>query len=156
MRTNKTLGNRMKPPKETTTSENQDRWWSSHGIVYFFAAGNPAKAIKIGVTALTKEKTIKEAVVERFRHLQTSNHETVELLGIIYFSSGKYPTRDAEILERELHIRFSASQRFKPNTRGCEWFTPTEELFLYINENSSRPESLELPSIISKPINRTN
>lgn len=144
----------MKPPKETTSSEHQDRWWSSPGIVYFFAAGNPAKAIKIGVAALTNGGTLKQAVLRRFAQLQTSNHETIELVGIIHFSHGKYPTRDAEVLERELHIRFGTSQRFKSNTRGCEWFTPTEELFSYIKEHTAMPEALGLPKIISKPINR--
>lgn len=144
----------MKPPKETTSSEHQDRWWSSPGIVYFFAAGNPAQAIKIGVAALTNGGTLKQAVSRRFAQLQTSNHETIELLGVIQFENGKYPTRDAEVLERELHLRFSSSQRFKSNTRGAEWFTPTEELFVYIKENAIPPEFLELPFRISSPINR--
>jgi hypothetical protein len=86
----------MKPPKPTTDSEAQAAWWRCPGILYFFAAGNPPAAIKIGVAALTKNCAMVDAVKRRFREIQTSNHETVELLGVIAFTEGIYPTRDAE------------------------------------------------------------
>lgn len=144
----------MKPPKIETESKVQAEWWASPGIVYFFGAGNPAKAIKIGVAAVTKNTTLEKSVVRRFKQIQTSNHETVELLGVVYFENGKYPTRDAEVLERELHIKFSENQRFESNTSGSEWFTPSDELFEYVKNNTTKPEDLELPRIVSQPINR--
>jgi hypothetical protein len=144
----------MKSPKETTDSEVQAAWWSCPGILYFFAAGNPPSAIKIGVTALTKNCTMLEAVKRRFREIQTSNHETVELLGIIAFTEGEYPTRAAEVRERELHIQFAYLQRFKPHTRAAEWFTPAPELIEFVTANSTAPEQLNLPRFIGTPINR--
>jgi hypothetical protein len=144
----------MRPPKETTDSEVQAAWWKSPGILYFFAAGNPASAIKIGVAAQTNHGTILEAVKRRFRQIQTSNHETIELLGIIAFTEGQYPTRDAEVRERELHIKFAHLQRFKPHTLAAEWFMPAPELIDFIDCNSKAPESLNLPRFIGTPINR--
>jgi len=111
----------MKPPATTTTSKIQLEWWASPGVVYFFAAGNPAKAVKIGVTAIPKKATLLSAVIQRFKSIQTHNHEMVELLGVVEFSAGEMPTRDAEVLERELHLRFSPLQRFHRHTRGAEW-----------------------------------
>ncbi len=144
----------MKPPALTTNSEVQALWWSSPGILYFFAAGNPPSAIKIGVAAQTQKCSLSTAVMRRFTQIQTSNHETVELLGVITFSEGQFPTRDAEVLERELHIRFADLQRFKPHTRGAEWFTPSEELGKYISSFSTPPEELDLPRFACIPINR--
>ncbi len=144
----------MKPPKEETDSEIQAEWWASPGVVYFFGAGSPPKAIKIGVAAVTNKTTLEKSVIRRFKQIQTSNHETVELLGVVYFNTGKYPTRNAEILERELHIKFSQHQRFKQNTSGSEWFTPSSELKSYISEKTTKPEDIGLPTIVSQPINR--
>lgn len=144
----------MKAPKEETTSDVQATWWSSPGVVYFFGAGSPPRAIKIGVAALSNGATLEKAVLRRFKQIQTSNHETVELLGVIHFTEGKYPTRDAEVLERELHIQFSDCQRFKAHTSGSEWFTPTKKLLDYISKNAVNPELLSLPTIVSSPTNR--
>jgi hypothetical protein len=146
----------MKPPKQSTESATQAAWWASPGIVYFFGAGSPPMAIKIGVAALTNGASIEKAVLRRFKQIQTSNHETVELLGIILFNEGKYPTRDAEVLERELHIKFRSSQRFKPHTCGAEWFSPSGELLAYIQHNSQSPEEMGLIKVVSSPINRKN
>ena len=143
----------MKPPKETTDNEIQAAWWSSPGVLYFFAVGTPPAAIKIGVAALTKGCTLLQAVRRRFSAIQTSNHETVELLGVVHFTEGQYPTRQAEVVERELHIRFATLQRFKPHTGGAEWFTPSPELFDYIRSNSTPPSQLGLPSILATRIN---
>ena len=141
---------RMKPPKETTDSPVQAAWWSSPGVLYFFAAGSPPVAIKIGVAALTNGCTLQEGVMRRLRDIQTSNHELVELLGLILFSDGQYPTRLAEVLERELHIKFAQFQRFKPGTRGAEWFTPSPELLEYIQGNAQQPESLGVPRFVGQ------
>lgn len=142
----------MKPPRETTGNPAQAAWWSCPGVVYFFAAGNPPVAIKIGVAALTGGCGVREAIVRRMRALQTSNHEKIELLGVIVFTSGRYPTRDAEVLERELHIRFARQQRFKPHTRGAEWFTPSDELFDYIDRHTETPAAFEIPISIAQNV----
>ncbi|HKD15264.1 MAG TPA: GIY-YIG nuclease family protein [Candidatus Angelobacter sp.] len=143
----------MKPPKETTDSPVQAAWWSSAGILYFFAAGSPPHAIKIGVAALTNGCTMRQAVTRRFKQIQSSNHETVELLGIIAFTEGQYPTRLAEVRERELHLQFAHLQRFKAGTRGSEWFMPSEELLSHITEISTPLETLDLPRFIGSPVN---
>jgi hypothetical protein len=145
---------KMKPPKEETESAAQAAWWASPGVVYFFGAGNPPKAIKIGVAALSSGANLEKAIQRRFKQIQTSNHETVELLGVVQFTEGKYPTREAEVLERELHIQFAATQRFQPHTSGAEWFTPTPSLLAYIEEHAQSPEGLGLEKFVSHPINR--
>ncbi len=144
----------MKPPSETTDSPIQAEWWSCPGVLYFFAAGNPPVAIKIGVTALTNGIGIGAAIGRRFRQIQSSNHETVELLGLIRFTDGPYPTRVAEVRERELHIQFAAQQRFKAATCGAEWFTPSAELLAYIHQHTEKPEVLNVPRFMGRPINR--
>lgn len=144
----------MKPPKETTDSPIQATWWSCPGILYFFAAGDPPAAIKVGVAALANGCTLQQGVTRRFKAIQSCNHETVELLGLVHFTDGQYPTRSAEVLERELHIQFAAHQRFKPGTRGGEWFTPSPELLTYIREHTQSPEALSVPRFIGQPINR--
>jgi hypothetical protein len=144
----------MKPPKETTDSVVQAAWWSSPGILYFFAAGNPPHAIKIGVAALTRDCTMREAITRRFKEIQSSNHETVELLGVIAFTEGQYPTRLAEVRERELHMQFAHLQRFKAGTRGSEWFMPGQDLLAHITEITTPPEPLDLPRFIGSPVNR--
>ena len=146
----------MKPPKETTDSEHQAAWWSSPGILYFFAVGDPIIAIKIGVAACTRDCSLAQAVRRRFSAIQSSNHETVELLGVVQFQDGKYPTRQAEVVERELHIRFAPLQRFKAYSRGAEWFSSSAELLDYIQANSTPPTDLGLPSVIALPVNRQN
>jgi hypothetical protein len=145
----------MKPPKETTDSPIQAKWWSCPGVLYFFAAGNPPAAIKIGVAALTNGCSLRQGVTRRLKEIQTSNHETVELLGLVHFTEGQYPTRSAEVRERELHVLFAAQQRFTPGSRGAEWFTPSPELLAHIREHTQRPEALNVPRSIGQPINRT-
>ncbi len=145
----------MKPPKLTTDSAIQAEWWECPAVVYFFGAGTPPVAVKIGVTAVTKNMSLKQAVLRRFRQIQTSNHETVELLGLIRFTEGEFPTRLAEVLERELHHRFAKLQRFAANTIAAEWFTASAELLAYIREHTEPPETLALQKIIGSPINHT-
>jgi hypothetical protein len=135
----------MKPPKETTNSSIQAEWWSCAGLVYFFGAGNPIVAIKIGVTALTKKTpSIAEAIRRRHREIQTSNHEAIQLLGLIHFTEGDRPMRSAEILERELHIRFHLLQRFAPHKRAAEWFNASPDLLAYIAQYAQAPEAFSV------------
>ena len=147
----------MKPPAETTASPHTERWWKSPGILYFLGVGQPSRiAIKIGMLAQTGANTLRQAVVRRLSQIQSSNHEAVELLGVIYYREGqyKYPTREADARERELHIRFESLRRFKPDTRGGEWFTPSDELLRLIAAESTPPEELGLPRFVCSPIHR--
>ena len=137
----------MRPTSATTTSPIQDKWWRSPGILYFIAAGSPPNAIKIGVSTRTTVK-------DRFRKIQTGNHETLELIGVIAFDSGEFPMKDTEDKERLLHIEFAAQQRFKSSTAGYEWFAASRELLAYIAEHTTPPEKLDLPRFVATPINR--
>jgi hypothetical protein len=118
------------------------------GPCLFFKAGS---SIKIGVAAASKDKTLKDALKRRMKQVQSANHEPIELLGAILFpeSSGEMPTFLAETRERELHNRFASSLRFKQHTVGAEWFTSTDDLLGYINENAQTPEALGLPRVIA-------
>jgi hypothetical protein len=144
----------MKPPKLTTESEGMAAWWRQPGILYFFAAGRPARAIKIGVSSVTVGKSLVQCVRQRFGSIQSSNHETIELLGIVRFIEGEYPTRSAEVRERELHIKYAHLQRFKRHTRGAEWFSVSPELLAEIEAISESPDSLGLPRVIAEATNR--
>ena len=136
----------MKPPKAPElAAESTRKWWSSPGIVYFVAAGNPISAIKIGMAAQTGKNSLQSAVHRRLSQIQTSNHERVELIGLCYFTDSDYPTRDAEIYERELHLKFAHLQRFKAGTRGAEWFNATSELLSEVAGVSTKPEQLDVP-----------
>lgn len=130
----------MNSPK-VSSSENQLRWWRAPGVIYFFAAGSPAVAIKIGVTT-------RATLLERMKKTQAHNHEPIELLGVIRFSDGDLPTRDAEDHARRLHARFSHLCRFKAHTRGSEWFTASPELLSLIAESSISPETLGFPRMV--------
>jgi hypothetical protein len=133
-------------------------WYKRPGVVYFFAAGDPPAAIKIGMTTVRTEKDqVQDAdwcacILHRHKQIQSANHETIKLLGVIRFSDGEQPTRDAEKHERELHKRFAALQRFKPYTCGAEWFRPGNKLLDYIEANAEK--LAEYPGVIGLPINR--
>jgi hypothetical protein len=120
-------------------------WYSRPGYVYFIAAGSPPIAIKIGVTQQT-------SMHKRLKAIQSSNHEVIELLGVISFHSGDKPLLDCVHAERALHQRFSASQRLADWTVGYEWFTATPEMLAYIVNNSLPPEQLGLPRTIASPM----
>ena len=79
----------------------------------------------------------------------------MELLGVISFSTrdGNMPTFLAETRERELHIRFAASMRFKQHSVGAEWFTASDDLLAYIRENARTPEVFGLPRVIASRAN---
>lgn len=138
----------MRPPT-IPTNPIMLAWYKQPGFVYFFKAG---EAIKIGVAAVTKGKTLQEAVRRRLRQIQSVNHEQVELLGIISFESGDMPTFDAETRERELHNRFASSLRFRQHTIGAEWFNSSKELLTYIAENAKAPDVFGLTRTIAVPI----
>lgn len=144
----------MKPPKLTTDNETQAAWWRRPGLVYFFGAGRPLKAIKIGVTSVAEGKTISAAINQRFKSIQSANHETIELLGVVQFVEGDFPVRSAEVVERELQIKFLSLQRFKQHTIGAEWFNVSDELLAWIGASAETPESLGLPRLIAVAANR--
>jgi hypothetical protein len=95
--------------------------------------------------AITEKLSIQSAVARRVGHMQTSNHEPIEVLGIIHFSDCDFPTRAAEVKERELHIKFAHLARFKSGTKGAEWFNCSSELLDEIRAISAEPESIGLP-----------
>ena len=91
-------------------------------------------AVKIGMLAVTSRTNLSSAMSRRLANIQSANHELVQLLGVICFTSGHYPTNDAEDRERELHIEFEYLARFKANTRGAEWFSALPALLNKIQE----------------------
>ena len=130
-------------------------WYSRQGLVYFFAAGCPPKAIKIGVTTLKTKDDWLACIRQRHESIQSSNHELVELLGVIRFTEGQFPGRQAEMRERELHKQFAALRRFKPGSRGSEWFEAAEDLTRFIREGIEQgeiqtPADLQLSTVVSK------
>jgi hypothetical protein len=140
----------MRPPKlPSEASESTRAWWRWPGIVYFLAVGNPAIAVKIGMAAITGKHSLKSTLVRRVAQIQSSNHELIELLGVIYYAKGEYPSRDADAYERELHNEFRHLQRFKSYYRGAEWFTASPELLTKIGAIAGTPEALNLPRTFS-------
>ena len=143
----------MKAPKQPSeASESTREWWRSNGVVYFVSAGTPAIAIKIGMAAQTGKRTLQSTITRRLSQIQTSNHEAIKLLGVVYFTDGDYPTRDAEIFERELHLEFEHLQRFKKHARGAEWFTAAPDLVAKILSVAKSPEDLDLPLYFTEPV----
>ena len=118
-------------------------WYSGQGVIYFIAAGNPPKAVKIGVAKL-------DGIKRRLRGIQSSNHELIELLGVITFESGDKPLLQAERKEQELHKKFSHYQRIVDGLVGHEWFSAGEDLLGFIDSNTIRPEELNLPHHVTK------
>ena len=123
------------------SADAQLRWWQAPGVIYFLAAGSPAAAIKIGVTT-------RATLLDRMKKTQAHNHEPIELLGVIRFSDGEFPTRDAEDHARRLHCQLAHLCRFKPHTRGSDWFTASPELLAMIAESSISPETLGFPRFV--------
>lgn len=135
----------MKPTKDSS-NETQLKWWRSPGVIYFLAAGSPTVAIKVGVTT-------RATLLDRMKKTQTHNHEPIELLGVIRFDEGDFPTRDAEDQERQLHQRFAHLGRFKPHTRGAEWLTVSQELLDFIKDTATTPEALGLSRFVCSRLN---
>jgi len=103
------------------------------------------------MAAITAKQDLRSAVVRRLAQIQSSNHELIELLGVIHFKLGEFefPTREADAQERLLHLEFRHLQRFKSYVRGAEWFNPSDELYARINAVAARPDSLGLPRTVS-------
>lgn len=140
----------MKPPIAIErASSSTIAWWRNPGVIYFIVVGQPPVAIKIGVAAITGSRSLRATIVRRLSQIQSSNHELVRLLGVIHFTQGEYPTRDADIRERELHNEFTHLCRFKAYMRGAEWFNPSPELLMHIEKNATKPEALDIPSFVS-------
>lgn len=114
-------------------------------MVYFLAVGSPIVAVKIGMLAVTAKTNLKSALVRRLSSIQSSNHELIEVLGVVHFTDSAYPTRDAEDLERKLHIEFQHLARFRSGSRGAEWFSASPELLHRINSLATPPDVLGLP-----------
>lgn len=140
----------MRPPKlPESASPFTRKWWASPGIVYFLGVGEPTVAVKIGMLAITERLTLGSAMCRRLSQIQTSNHEPVQVLGIIQFLTEEFPTRSAEARERELHIEFAHLARFKPGTKGAEWFNSSPGLLAKIAAISKTPEALGIPRSIA-------
>lgn len=129
--------------KNNEKSEFQSNWENSPGVVYFMAAGKPYIAIKIGITT-------KETIQQRLRHIQSANHELIEILGFIIFENGQKPMLQAETKEKELHKKFHKLQRFEPGWVGSEWFTADQALIEYIKKNTIPPEKIGISRTIAK------
>lgn len=124
-----------------SSNDTQLKWSRSPGVIYFLAAGIPATAIKIGLTT-------RATLLDRMKKTQVHNHEPIELLGVIRFSDGELPNRDAEDQLRQLHARFSHLCRFKLHTRGAEWFNASPELLAHIAATTISPETLGFPRFV--------
>ena len=136
----------MRPPKDASfAAPSTVKWWSCPGVVYFLGVGSPTIAVKIGMLAITEKLNIQTAVARRIGQMQTSNHEPIQVLGLISFSNCDHPTRQAEIVERELHIKYAHLARFKSGTKGSEWFNSSPELLAEISDISLQPESVGVP-----------
>ena len=146
----------MRPTKSAeNASESTREWWGCPGVVYFLTVGKPILAVKIGMFAVTAKTTLQSAMIRRLSSIQSSNHELVEVFRVRAFTEGDYPTKDAEDFERELHNKFCHLARFKPGTRGAEWFDASPDLLAKIREIASPPESLDLPRRIGERITLT-
>lgn len=137
-----------KPFEKATMSTQQ--WWSCPGLLYFLAVGEPSVAIKIGMLALTKGQSPSEGIRRRLSQIQSSNHELVYVLGAIHFNEGRHPTKDAEDLERELHLKYRNLARFAADSRGAEWFNAASELIAEVHERTQAYTCLKLPRTIGR------
>jgi hypothetical protein len=127
------------PQSSTHTERRSSPWYQRPAVIYFFGAGDPPVAIKIGVTtSIPGKRDLKQSIRSRHKQIQSANHEAIRLLGIICFDKGEFPARDAENRERKLHLLFK-KPRFKDNTSGHEWFTSTKELEDYIRDKAEKP-----------------
>ena len=121
----------------------QEKWERSPGYVYFIGAGDPIKAVKIGVS-------IQLGMVGRLRTHQGSNHEPLKILAVIPFGSVQSPMLEAERKEKELHLKFAHLQRFESGWVGSEWFTATEELLKEIEKIGVKPKEFGIKDSIAK------
>ena len=129
-------------------SPSTQAWWSCSGLVYFLGVGRPTIAVKIGMLAISKGNSLQTALARRLSSIQSSNHELVYVLGLVHFTEGKHPTKDAEDLERSLHLEFAHLARFEVNTRGAEWFNADSELLAKVQEQSRPHTEFGVPHTI--------
>ena len=122
----------------------QDEWEKSPGYVYFIGAGDPVKAVKIGVTR-------QKGMMQRLRHHQSSNHEPLRILAVIPFESTERPMRKAEKKERELRTKFAHLQRFENGWVGSEWFTVSDVLLAEIDKIGIKPKERGIRDSIMIP-----
>lgn len=141
------------PPLPDQVSPETRAYWSHEGVLYFLAAGqDPFVAVKIGVAAQTLSRDLQSTLRRRMDQIQASNHEPIQLLGLIYYrrTEFEFPMREAEAGERELHNEFQHLARFERDTRGSEWFTSTPTLIARIRAMATPPELLGLPRSFCK------
>ena len=93
-----------------------------------------------------------QAISRRFKQIQSSNHECLELLGAIKFEEGERPTLLAETRERELHNQFKSLLRFKMHSIAAEWFNSSDELLSFVRENAETPKALGVEPHVAIPI----
>lgn len=141
----------MQPTKSIeSASASTLAWWRCPGLVYFLAVGEPPIAVKIGMLAVTPKTNVRSAMARRLSHIQSANHELVQVLGVIPFASGDHPTKDAEDRERQLHTEFAHLARFKANTRGAEWFNASTALLARVQEVAQSPEAAGVPRTVGQ------
>lgn len=141
----------MKPTRSPDgAAESTLAWWRSPGLVYFLGVGEPTLAVKVGMLAAGSKGDLVVAMRRRLAQIQSSNHEHVQVLGAIVFTEGEYPTKAAEDAERELHMKFDPLCRFKPGSRGAEWFTAGPGLLEHIQAVAKPPEALGLPRSVAQ------
>lgn len=130
----------MKAPAAHTNSQRQLDWWAKDAVVYFIGAGSLGApiAVKIGVSAWATVK-------RRLSSIQSSNHEPLELMGVIPFRGMQNPMQAAEIREWELHRLFATLQRTNPGQCGYEWFTASDDLRTFIDRETQKPETFGFP-----------
>lgn len=98
---------------------------------------------------------VRDCIRQRHKQIQSSNHETIALQGVIPFLDGDLPARRAELCERKLHEHFAHLRRFKPHTVGSEWFSREIGLLDYIEKYSCHPEKFGITeTVIGSPLNR--
>ena len=121
-----------------------DAFYLQDAVLYFIAAGSPIHAIKIGVAGRSRME-------KRLRELQSSNHEVLELLGIIEFPKEKFTKHmvDSEERERGLHAQFAHLQRLQKWGVGYEWFNPGKELIDFIAQNAHLPDALRTKTTVT-------
>lgn len=114
-------------------------WYSKPGVVYFIVAGDPALAVKIGVST-------DDALDERVRTIQGSNHERIAVRAVIPFTKDDYtlPMLAAEKREQALHQQFRTYCRSKPWHPGHEWFDAAHDLMQFVTDELREGRALSL------------
>jgi len=117
-------------------------WELQPGFVYFIAAGKPTEAVKIGIST-------QSTMIKRLRSDQSSNHQPLEILGLVLFEGMEKPMAEANSLEVSLHEKFQSLRRFTSGP-GNEWFTLNRELLDHIKDHTDPPGAHDLVSTVAK------